>query len=113
MRNATISSLSASAAGSLAKAEQLQEENRQLQEDLTTTRSYVTAAREEGQANVDNTKTAYDALLLVLTTEEPEEGDVAYSKAVETVKNMKAYLSEDAYAIFEETLAAREASDAE
>ena len=105
--NTTISDLSKSHAGAMANAMRLQEEVLQLENDLTTARGYVEAAREEGEANVANTKTAYDALLLVLSTEEPKDGDVEYSKAVETVKNMKAYLSDRAYSLFEATLAER------
>lgn len=106
--NTTISHLSASSASALARAEQLQEENRQLTEDLTTARGYVEAAREEGEAEAANVGTAYDALLKVLSTEEPKDGDVEYAKAVETVRNMKEYLSDDAYVLFEKTLAQRE-----
>ena len=105
--NTTISQLNQSSASALAKAEQLQEDNRQLQKDLSIARQYVAAAREEGERDVEDTKTAYDALLLVLGTDEPQDGDVEYSKAVETVKNMKNFLSDEAYALFEETLAAR------
>ena len=109
--NTTISDLSQSASGALARAQQLQEDNRELQEDLSKALGYVEEAREEGEANVENTRTAYDALLTVLTTEDPQDGDVEYAKAVETVENMKEYLSDDAYAVFKGTLAARENAD--
>ena len=66
------------------------------------------AAREEGEAEAANVGTAYDALLKVLSTEEPKDGDVEYAKAVGTVRNMKEYLSDDAYVLFEKTLAQRE-----
>lgn len=105
--NTTISQLNQSSASALAKAEQLQEDNRKLQKDLSTARQYVAAAREEGERDVEDTRTAYDALLQVLGTEKPKDGDVEYSKAVETVINMKEFLSDEAYALFEETLAAR------
>lgn len=91
----------------VSKAEKLQEENRTLTEDLTSAREYVKLAREEGEKDVANTKTAYDALMKVLTTEEPKDGDVEYSKAVETVNNLQKYLSEDAVNLFEETMAQR------
>lgn len=105
--NTTISQLNQSSASALAKAEQLQEENRKLQEQLSEARRYVGLAREEGEEDVANTATAYDALLKVLTTTEHQEGDVEYSKAVETVKNLKKYLSDEAVTLFDETLAQR------
>ena len=91
----------------VSKAEKLQEDNRTLTEDLSSAREYVEIAREEGEEDVANTKTAYDALVKVLTTEEPKDGDVEYSKAVETVNNLQEYLSEDAVKLFEDTMAQR------
>lgn len=91
----------------LGKAEQLQEENRELQRELTAARKYVQIAREEGEEDVANTQTAYEALLKVMTTENPKDGDVEYSKAVETVKNLQKFLSNEAVALFEEVMAQR------
>ena len=91
----------------LGKAEKLQEENRELQRELTAARKYVELAREEGEENVANTQTAYEALMKVLTTEKPKDGDVEYSKAVETVKNLQEFLSDEAVTLFEETMALR------
>ena len=105
--NTTISEMTQTSASALSKAERLQEENRTLQTALTETRKYVEIAREEGEEDVSNTKTAYDALLKVLSTEKPRDGDVEYSKAVETVKNLRKYLSDEAVALFEEVMAER------
>lgn len=105
--NTTISEMTQTSASALSKAERLQEENRTLQTALTETAKYVEKAREAGENNVENTKSAYDALLLVLQTEKPKDGDVEYSKAVETVKNLQEYLSDEAVARFEEVLAER------
>lgn len=102
--NTTVSELSQSSASALSRAQQLQEENRELQRDLTEARKYVEMAREEGENDVENTKAAYDALMLVLSTEKPKDGDVEYSKAVETVKNFENYLSEVAAALFQEAM---------
>ena len=105
--NTTISQMTQTSASALSRAEQLQEDNRELQRELSIAREYVELAREEGEGDVENTKAAYDALLTVLSTEEPKDGDVEYSKAVETVKNLQEYLSDETVALFEEVMAQR------
>lgn len=102
--NTTVSEMAQTSASALSRAEELQEENRTLQTALEETKKYVQIAREEGENDVKNTVAAYDALYLVLMTENPRDGDVEYSKAVETVKNFESYLSEEAAALFHEAV---------
>lgn len=102
--NTTISHLSQSSASALARAEQLQEDNRELVAELSSAKRYIGVAREEGEENVKKTQTAYDALMIVLAAE-PKEGDVALASAEQTVMDLKEFLSEEALALFEEHMA--------
>ena len=99
-------------ASALARAEQLQEDNRELIKKASEATRYITVAREEGEQNLAKAQTAYDALMVVLYTE-PEEGDVAYATAEQTVMDLKEYLSEEAQARFDEHMAQYEENEKE
>lgn len=131
---ATISELNKNSSSALANAEQLQEQNRLLQDEsreqretiqqqqdqlealqseLETLRSEQQAAEtqaeeqnqalNEAETALIGTKKAYDALLTALGCE-TREGNVTYSRAMETVEANRQYLSESALAVYESLL---------
>lgn len=121
---AKISELNQSSASALQKAEQLQTTNRELQEENTVLRSeveeltaQVDALQEqlEQQSEVDEdtanimqqlqkeaetakgkTQEAYELLLQAIALETPgsQEGNVAFSKVMDNLENLKDYLGE-------------------
>ena len=124
--NATILELNRTSSSALSNAESLQEENRQLQEkneslqkqldtltrendslkqDLETLQQGAMILTEKGEEATDQldavareleqTKLAYEALI---TAEECDvrEGNVTYSRAIETVEQYKTYLGQKA-----------------
>lgn len=101
--NSTISQLSQSSASALAKAEQLQEDNRALEKEVSAAKKYIGVAREAGEKKQQETAATYDALILLLTTEQTE-GDVEYTQALETVEKGRRYLSEEALSMYEALL---------
>lgn len=104
--NTVISDLSTSNTGALARAEELQNTNRELQEQLDSANAELQTLREGQEAaqkaldDAENQRDAYDALLTVLTTE-PVEGDIAYAKAEQTAENLRSYLSPEAQAMLD------------
>ena len=109
--SSAIDQLSSSSASALQRAEELQDTNRELeselkqaQETLRQTQDELEETAEAAQTAKDeaeNRQAAYEALVKVLTTE-PVEGDVTYAKAMETVRNLRQYLSDDAKAAFDD-----------
>ena len=130
-----ISQLNQASTSALQKAENLQTQNRELQSDrqelltekaalegeLNRARSdyagldvLLESAKTELESSkksaadtktqLEFTKVAYDALVFVLSCEQPE-GNVTYSQAMQTLENLKEYLSPDALAIYEALLA--------
>lgn len=119
-----IGALSESNASALTKAEQLQTQNRALQDEaaqlqtalddaqaqLTEQADELEALREEYDAlerEADAVQDAYAALITALQCK-THEGNVTYSKAMDTVARNKKYLSDDALAAYEALLASDE-----
>lgn len=131
---ATISELNKNNSSALANAEQLQEQNRQLQDEAREQRETIdtqqdtiaelqqqlselekeedalTAQTDELQQQLSETqsallgaKRAYDALITAMGCES-REGNVTFSRAMDTVEANKQYLSESALAIYEALL---------
>ena len=59
--------------------------------------------KQELAQETERTKEAYDALVFVLSCQQPE-GNVTYLRAMETLKTLKKYLSDDALAAYEALL---------
>ncbi|MGN0979668.1 MAG: hypothetical protein ACI4PT_04985 [Candidatus Avoscillospira sp.] len=121
---AAISELNQSSASALQKAEQLQDTNRQLQEDNEALQTQVEALtaqvealeqeladqpvldddiagaimrlQQEVQTAKGKTQEAYELLLqaMELYTPGSQEGNVAFSKAMDNLENLKDYLGE-------------------
>lgn len=121
---AAISELNQSSASALQKAEQLQDTNRQLQEDNEALQTQVealtaqveeleqeladqpvldddiagaiTRLQQEVQTAKGKTQEAYELLLqaMELYTPGSQEGNVAFSKAMDNLENLKDYLGE-------------------
>ena len=112
----------------MANAEILQDQNRQLQEDNKALRTQIdeleaqaNASTEDDdqvlEAELDELKSqlysaqrdtahaqeAYDALITALQCE-THEGNLTFSKAMDTVEQYKEYLSSDALAVYEQLL---------
>lgn len=112
----------------MANAEILQDQNRQLQEDNKALRAQIdeleaqaNASTEDDdqvlEAELDELKSqlysaqrdtahaqeAYDALITALQCE-THEGNLTFSKAMDTVEQYKEYLSSDALAVYEQLL---------
>lgn len=112
----------------MANAEILQDQNRQLQEDNKALRAQIdeleaqaNASTEDDdqvlEAELDELKSqlysaqrdtahaqeAYDALITALQCE-AHEGNLTFSKAMDTVEQYKEYLSSDALAVYEQLL---------
>ena len=119
-----IGALSESNASALTKAEQLQAQNRELQDavtdlqtrlddaqaQLTEQADALDALREEYDAlerEADAVQDAYAALITALQCK-THEGNVTYSKAMDAVARNKKYLSDDALAAYEALLASDE-----
>lgn len=119
-----IGALSESNASALTRAEQLQAQNRELQDavtdlqarlddaqaQLTEQADELEALREEYDAlerEADAVQDAYAALITALQCK-THEGNVTYSKAMDAVARNKQYLSDDALAAYEALLASDE-----
>jgi DNA repair exonuclease SbcCD ATPase subunit len=128
---ATISALNETKSNALTNAEQLQEQNRTLQQDKSDLQDELEAlqaqydelsqenedlktAGEEAEAvRAEQEKTdaqlreytteAYDALLTAMTCT-VKEGNVTYSKAMDSLKLLHIYLSADGQAAYEALL---------
>ena len=124
----TISELSAASTSALDNAVKLQEQNRTLQEEklelenqleetqkkldeeTALNEQLLQASQDEESADqkelrekaleLDHTRQAYDALLTALSCN-THEGNVTFSRAMETVERYKDCLSEDALAEYE------------
>ncbi len=130
----TISELNKNNSSALANAEQLQEQNRQLQDESREQRETIAEQQDtiqalqqqldalqhsqtdtqtqtdelqqtlsEAQAALLGAKRAYDALIVALGCQS-REGNVTYSRAIDTVEANKQYLSESALAVYEALL---------
>ena len=127
----TISELNETKSNALTNAEQLQAQNRELQQDKTDLQSQLddlqkqlddekamnedlqkasddaeaqlTATQEENQRAIDYTKEAYDALMVAVSAT-TKEGNVTYSKAMDSLKLLHIYLSESACEIYKSLL---------
>lgn len=130
----TISELSKNNSSALANAEQLQEQNRQLQDEAREQRETIAQQQEqikdlenqlealtkseaaaqtqaetldgalaEAESALTATKRAYDALITALGCQ-TQEGNVTFSRAIDTVEANKAYLSDQALAVYESLL---------
>ena len=101
--NSVISNLSSSSSGAVARAEELQDTNRKLETELEETKQTVTELTEtleKTQAEQKKQLAAYDAMLKILTTENPD-GDMDYAKAVQTAQELREYLPKDAQTILD------------
>ena len=99
--NLTISQVAQSSATTLAKADSLQENNRELREQLAEAQNAAAELQERRLALEEENRTlrnAYDALLVVLTS---KTRDSNYSEAVATVRAYRAYYSDAEWALFE------------
>lgn len=127
----TISELSAASTSALDNAVKLQEQNRALQdekqaleEELAETKTALEEektlsdqllqaaddqqkadedALRQSQQELDHTKAAYEALLTAMSCQ-TREGNVTFSRAMETVERYKAYLDESALLEYEKLL---------
>lgn len=127
----TISELSAASMSALDNAVKLQEENRSLQEEKQSLKDELSQAQQQleeetargetlleqaeqaGQAEqaqrkaaeqeLTHTKAAYEALLTAMRCQ-TREGNVTFSRAMETVERYKDYLDEAALAEYEKLL---------
>lgn len=122
-----IGALNESNASALTRAEQLQTQNRDLQDAVTQLQQELEdaktqldeqsktldAMRDEYDAlerEADTVESAYSALITALQCK-THEGNVTYSKAMDTVARNKQYLSDDALAAYEALLTADEKSE--
>lgn len=119
---ATISELTQTSSSALSNVEQLQAQNRDLQDEKQT----LTQEKSELEAQVDetkqadekeesaeklklelelaHTKEAYEALLVAKNCE-MHEGNVTFSKAMDTLADLEQYLGTEARAEYEKLLA--------
>ena len=105
----TISQLNQSSTNALAKAEQLQDTNRQLEErvrQLEQQLADTNALLMELEAAEGKEKEAYELLLtaIKLVTPGSQEGNVAASKALDNLKNYESYLGEEGLKIYKSLL---------
>lgn len=91
--NTTISNLTEASESMLSRAETLQEENRELTQEL-----------QAAKAETEDLRIAYEALSAVLASPYTEQ-TVEHAKEIETVYNYKSFYSESAWALFEAYLA--------
>lgn len=101
--NSVISNLSSSSSGAVARAEELQDTNRKLEAELEETKQTVaelTETLEKTQAEQKKQRAAHEAMLKILTTENPD-GDMDYAKAVQTAQELREYLPKDAQTILD------------
>lgn len=120
---ATISELTQTSSSALSNVEQLQAQNRDLQDEkqaLTQEKSELEAQVEDLQKQADekeesaeklklelelaHTKEAYEALLVAKNCE-MHEGNVTFSKAMDTLADLEQYLGTEARAEYEKLLA--------
>ena len=120
---ATISELTQTSSSALSNVEQLQAQNRDLQDEkqtLTQEKSELEAQVEDLQKQLDekeesaeklkleldlaHTKEAYEALLVAKNCE-MHEGNVPFSKAMDTLADLEQYLGTEARAEYEKLLA--------
>ena len=89
----TISQLSESSTSAFQKAEQLQDRNRELEEQLTALQKEQEALEQELEAQ-QKAPAAYEQLLLAmeLVTPNAMEGNVAAEQALDNLEQMKDYL---------------------
>lgn len=130
----TISELSKNNSSALANAEQLQEQNRQLQDEARQQRETLTQqqsqiaelesqleqltqekssaeqqtdsldeALSQAESSLVGAKRAYDALITALGCQ-TREGNLTFSRAMQTIEENKQYLSEQALAVYESLL---------
>lgn len=122
---ATISELNQSSASALQKAEQLQEHNQQLQEENDSLQAQIEALqqevdkltesdqseeieqlREELELAKGKTQNAYELLLQAMELQTPgsQEGNVAFSKALDNLESLKDYLGETGLKVYNRLL---------
>ena len=120
---ATISELTQTSSSALSNVEQLQAQNRDLQDEkqtLTQEKSELEAQVEDLPKQADekeesaeklkleldlaHTKEAYEALLVAKNCE-MHEGNVTFSKAMDTLADLEQYLGTEARAEYEKLLA--------
>ena len=95
----TISELNASQANALARAEQLQEENRSLEITIEQMEQDGEKALQEHEDELAGMQESYDALLRILM--DPENiADPDFAEDVKTVKDGREKLTETAWAAF-------------
>ena len=122
-----IGALNESNASALTRAEQLQTQNRDLQDEVAQLKKELKdvqsqlddqtdtldALRDEYDAlerEADAVQDAYSALITALQCK-THEGNVTYSKAMDTVSRSKQYLSSDALAAYEALLTSDEKTE--
>lgn len=126
---ATISELTQTSSSALSNVEQLQTQNRDLQNEkqaltqektaleaqVGELKAQLEAAQQEAEREEDaekqamkleltRTKDAYEALLVAKNCE-THEGNVTFSKAMDTLADLKEHLGEEALAEYEKLLA--------
>ena len=77
--------------------------NEDLQKASDDAEAQLTATQEENQRAIDYTKEAYDALMVAVSAT-TKEGNVTYSKAMDSLKLLHIYLSESAGEIYKSLL---------
>ena len=96
---AKISELNAASTSALSNAEALQNENRALQDEAAQAEEDSQAAENEMikslRTELDRTKEAYEALLEAKSCE-TREGNVTFSRAMQTLERLKDYLGQTA-----------------
>lgn len=117
--NQQITALNESTSNALRNAEQLQTENRELQDEVRALEDEIHALESEKQKlstdlavakaqpvadpEQEDRLEAYEALFTALRCTD-KEGNVTYSKAMETVKRNRSLLSESADALYQSLL---------
>ena len=129
---ATISQLHETNSNALTNAEQLQAQNRDLQQEKTDLQTQLddlqkqlddekaqnetlqkandeaaqklTDAEQTSEKELAHTQEAYDALLTAVSCT-TREGNVTFSKAMDTLKTLHIYLSDNARTVYESLLA--------
>ena len=95
----------------LAKAEELQTSNRELEDKVVELQTELETAKTEAK-DKQKLQQAYDSLVYVLTNE-PVEGDVEFAKAQSALEENREYLSENAAAALDARLASLAEAPAE
>ena len=100
---ATISELTQTSSSALSNVEQLQAQNRDLQDEKQTL-TQESAEKLKLELELAHTKEAYEALLVAKNCE-MHEGNVTFSKAMDTLADLEQYLGTEARAEYEKLLA--------